>query len=392
MSVCLLYATAGARLLGFRLDPDSLELAPCNEVPLPQGGQFACVHPQHSRLYVVSSNGRPHGVHGDRHFLDSFMIGKRGELCPVAGSIALPQRPIHVAVHPHGGFLLVAYPFPGLLEVWRLDGDGGIGEPVPQPDGTAWGHVTHQIAFGGGDRPALLLVARGNDAKPGVPEDPGALMVFDFQDGVARLRQKVAPNGGFGFGPRNLAFHPSGRRVHVALERQHAFCVFDWDGERLSSEPLYCCPVRSQEGPPKPVQYVGPVACHPDGGTTYLTNRNDGTVTVAGEEVSNGGENTIAAFHIDAASGEPSVLQHVDSAGLHPRTLDIDPGGTVLVAANTSTGLVLEAGGVRRVPSGLSLYRIEPGGRLRFVRSHAIDASPDLLFWMGIVAPPSLSG
>lgn len=389
MNPSLLYATAGSRLLAFGLDAQAVALEPRGDaVQLPEGGQFACVHPRRPRLYAVSSNGRPHGVHGDRHFLDAFAMQHDGALRAAGASRRLPQRPIHVAVHPHGRFLLVAYPFPGLLQVWRLDDEGNILEEVPQRAGTSWGHVVHQIAFGRGERPALLLVTRGNDARPGVPEDPGALLVFDFEDGVARLRQKVAPGGGYGFGPRNLAFHPGGRWVHVSLERQHAFCVFDWDGERLGEQPLFTRPVRSHAGPPRPLQYVGPVACHPDGRTTYLTNRNDGTEQVDGVDVFNGGENTIAAFRIDPVSGEPAVLQHVDSEGLHPRTFDIDPGGTVLVAANTTSGLVREGDGLRRVASGLSLYRIEADGRLRFVRKHEVDAAPDLLFWMGIVAHP----
>lgn len=392
MTDCLLYATAGSRLLAFTLDTRSAALEPRGEaMQLREGGQFACVHPRLPRLYVVSSNGRP-GVHGDRHFLDAFAMADDGRLSAAGASRKLPQRPIHVAVHPHGRFLLVAYPFPGLLQVWRLSDEGDILEEVPQRPGTAWGHVVHQVAFGGGERPALLLVTRGNDAKAGAPEDPGALLVFDFEDGVARPRQKVAPSGGYGFGPRNLAFHPSGRWVHVSLERQHEFCVFEWDGERLGEEPLFSVPVRSQAGPPRPLQYVGPVACHPDGHTTYLTNRNDGTERVNDVDVFNGGENTIAAFRIDPATGEPTVLQHIDSEGLHPRTFDMDPAGTVLVAANTTSGQVREdGGGLRRVASGLSLYRIEADGRLRFVRKHDIDAAPDLLFWMGIVAHPSLS-
>lgn len=391
MNDCLLYATAGSRLLAFTLDSRSVALEPLGDaVPLPEGGQFACVHPRLPRLYVVSSNGRP-GVHGDRHFLDAFARADDGALRSAGASRQLPQRPIHVAVHPHGRFLLVAYPFPGLLQVWRLDEDGSILDDVPQRPGTPWGHVVHQVAFGGGASPALLLVTRGNDAKAGAPEDPGALLVFDFEDGIARLRQKVAPRGGHGFGPRNLAFHPSGRWAHVSLERQHAFCVFEWDGQRLGDAPLFTRAVRSHAGPPRPVQYVGPVACHPDGRTTYLTNRNDGTERIDGVDVFNGGENTIAVFRIDPAAGEPTVLQHIDSQGLHPRTFEIDPGGTVLVAANTTTGVVRDGDGLRRVASGLSLFRIEDDGRLRFVRKHDVDAAPDLLFWMGIVAHPSLS-
>jgi len=386
----MVYLTAGPHLSGFALDPSDASLQPRGEaLQLPQGGQFACMHPALPLLYVVSSNGRPHGIAGDSHFLDVFAIGEDGALRQAGTSVALPQRPIHAAVHPRGTHLLIAYPFPSLLQVRELHANGAVLGTVPQSEDVSWGHVAHQVAFGPGAQPPLLLVTRGNDARIGEPEEPGALLVFDFADGRVSLRQKVAPNGGHGFGPRNIAFHPGGRWVHVSLERQHRFCVFDWDGARLGGQPVFSREVRSRPGASRPFQFVGPIACHPDGRTSYLTNRNDGVEFANGVPVFNGGENTIAVFGIDQHTGEPTLLQHVDSHGLHPRTFGIDPTGTVLIAANTTTGMVREGSGVRQVKSGLSVYRIEPDGRLSFVRKLDIDASPGLLFWMGIFTVPA---
>ena len=45
-------------------------------------------------------------------------------------------------------------------------------------------------------------------SRGGKPEEPGALKVFDYADGVLSNEVSVAPNGGYGFGPRHLDFHP----------------------------------------------------------------------------------------------------------------------------------------------------------------------------------------
>ena len=45
-----------------------------------------------------------------------------------------------------------------------------------------------------------------------------------------------------------------------------------------------------------------------------------------------GGENSLAVFALDPASGEPTLIQHVDTRGIHCRTFHIDPSGRMLVA------------------------------------------------------------
>ena len=65
------------------------------------------------------------------------------------------------------------------------------------------------------------MAARGHNPRNGKPEEPGCLKVFDYADGQLRNQVSIAPNGGFGFGPRHLEFHPNGRWIYVALERQN---------------------------------------------------------------------------------------------------------------------------------------------------------------------------
>ena len=98
-----------------------------------------------------------------------------------------------------------------------------------------------------------------------------------------------------------------------------------------------------------------------------------------------GGENSLAVYHVDAATGEPTPVQHVDTRGIHCRTFHIDPSGRLLVAAHI-TGLPVREGGViRTIPACLSLFRIADDGKLDFVRKYDVDVGDQQMFWMGMV-------
>jgi hypothetical protein len=65
--------------------------------------------------------------------------------------------------------------------------------------------------------------------------------------------------------------------------------------------------------------------------------------------------------------------------------------GTGADAANMTSGTVRSGGSTSRYLSCLSLYRIEDDGRLRFLRTHEIEAEADLLFWVAMVSIPAAS-
>jgi len=70
------------------------------------------------------------------------------------------------------------------------------------------------------------LVARGNNPEGSKPEDPGSLHVYGFKNGVLSNMRKIAPNGGYGFGPRHLDIHPSQPWVYLSVERQSQLMVY----------------------------------------------------------------------------------------------------------------------------------------------------------------------
>ena len=98
-----------------------------------------------------------------------------------------------------------------------------------------------------------------------------------------------------------------------------------------------------------------------------------------------GGENTLAVFAIDPATGEPTPIQHVDTRGIHCRTFHIDPSGRLLVAAHIMGLPVRDGATIRDVPACLSLFRINADGKLDFVRKYDIEIGERTMWWMGMV-------
>jgi 6-phosphogluconolactonase len=73
----------------------------------------------------------------------------------------------------------------------------------------------------------------------GKPEDPGALKLFSFREGQLTNLMSVAPNRGYGFGPRHLDFHPSLPLVYVSRERDNKLDVYGRSNGVLDMRPIF---------------------------------------------------------------------------------------------------------------------------------------------------------
>ena len=71
-------------------------------------------------------------------------------------------------------------------------------------------------------------------------------------------------------------------------------------------------------------------------------------------------------------TGEPHLIEHMDSHGVHPRTFHIDPSGQLMAVAHI-TG------------AKLSLFHIGGDGGLHFARAYDINVGPRTMWWMGMV-------
>jgi 6-phosphogluconolactonase (cycloisomerase 2 family) len=381
-----LYASVGRELTQYDVDVAAATLTQRGTVRAPANVQYVWPHASRRFLYVASSDSASGmGAAGTLHHVSAFRIdADTGALTPHGAPIALPARPIHMATDIPSNYILVAFNNPSAIRVYRINADATPGEEVPQSGRIDAGIFAHQVRATPDNR-QVILVTRGHDAAGAKAEEPGALKVFDFHDGVLGNEVSVAPGGGFGFGPRHLDFHPSQPWVYVSLERQNALDMFELRDGALSPGPRFrkdtlAGPVRQGIR-----QLVGTVHMHPNGRTVYVANRASDTVDFEGQRVFAGGENSLAVYAIDPTSGEPSLIQHVDTHGIHPRCFHIDPSGRLLVVAHIMGLNVRDGDLVRTVPARLSVFRIGDDGRLDFARAYDVDVGDRSMWWMGLI-------
>jgi 6-phosphogluconolactonase len=391
-----LYAAVGAELTQYDVDVDGAALVKRGSVTLPANVQEASQHPSKRYLYIAWSNGGPSNLppdsrapSGSQHGLTAFRIDPAsGALLPHGQPASLPSRPIHVTTDIPGTHVLAAYNDPSGVTVHRIEPDGTIGSQVKEPPGLDVGIYGHQVRVDPSNE-MVILMTRGNGPTPTKPEDPGALKLFGYKDGMLENRLSIAPGGGFNFQVRHLDFHPSRPWVFVTLERQDKLEVFEKlkDGT-LSRNPLFAKDTLIDPGNVRPGQALGTIHMHPNGRFVYVANRASGTVDFEGKPVFAGGENNIAVFAINQETGEPTLIQNIDTRGIHVRTFALDPSGRILVAGNMMQLSVHDKDGVNTVPASLAVFRVGSDGKLEFARKYDLNVGSRNLFWMGIVPLP----
>jgi 6-phosphogluconolactonase len=379
------YASIGPELALYDIDVDSAALIKRGAVMLPANIQYVWPHPSRRYLYAVSSNGGPQ-ITGDTHRANALTIDQAtGALQPHGPAAALPSRPIHCSVDASGAYLLTAYNNPSNVTVHRLNADGTIGAQVAQPGKLDAGIYAHQI-LATPSNDTVLLVTRGNDAKPDKPEDPGAIKAFGFANGVLTGLASVAPGTGLGFGPRHLDFHPTQPWVFVSVERQNKLYVYERDaGSGLAREAIF---VKDTLADPQPKvrQAAGAIHVHPSGRFVYITNRASDLVESNGTKVVVNGENNVAVFAIDQTTGEPTLIQNADGNAYELRTFGIEPSGRMLVAASIKPVPVRGADGIKTVPARLGIFHVGGDGKLTLKRQYDVDTGAATQFWSGMVA------
>ncbi len=387
MAKAVFYQSIGPELFRYDIDVDGAALTRRDAVTTPGANvQYVWPHPSKKYLYIVSSDGGPGTIPGTRHIATAFRIDPAsGALTPHGGTTALPSRPVHCSVDRSGAYLLTAYNYPSGITVHRLNPDGTVGELVPPREKLDVGIFAHQVLTTPGNDMAIMAT-RGNNPEANKPEDPGALKVYGFKDGVLSNLASIQRGDGRGFGPRHLDFHPTQPWMFLSIERQSELHVYKLNGDgTLPRDAMFIKNALVDRANHGPTSMSGAIHVHPNGRFVTMTNRNSGTVEIGGKKVFKGGENNIAVFSIDPATGEPTLIQNIEARTIHLRTFAIDPSGRLLIAASILPMAMRDG---RTLPAALVLYRIGDDGRLEFARKYDVDTSRFMQFWTGIVTLP----
>ena len=382
-----LYANVGPELTRYEIDVANAELIRKETVTLPAGVQYAWPHASRRYLYVATSSSESgYGRAGTEHHVTAWKIDPAtGALSPHGAPIKLPTRPIHMSTDIPSEFILVAFNNPSAVRVYRINKDFTPGEEVAQPGPIDAGIFAHQVRVTPNNR-QVILVTRGNEGTPQKAEDPGALKVFDYKNGVLSNEVSIAPNGGKEYGPRHLDFHPSKPWMYVSIETQNKMDLHRLEKGRVVAQFVERVDTLAEPNNIRARQAAGTVHVHPNGRFVYGANRAQATVEFKGQQVFKGGENSIVAYAIDQKSGALTPIQHMETQKIHPRTFHIHPSGRLLVAQHNLPVKLRDGEAVKTVAAGLSVFRIGDDGKLTFARSYDVDVGDKLMFWMGMVA------
>ena len=352
---------------------------------LPAGVQDRWPHRNRRYFYVASSNSAAGNVQtGTEHHVTAFRIDPAtGALNQIGDPMRLPVRPIHMTLDNESHHILVAFNNPSSLRVYRIHKDFTPGEELTQGTMDA-GIYAHQVRVTPDGR-HVVLVTRGNEGTAQRPEDPGALMVFDYQNGMLSSQYKIAPNGGRGYGPRHLDFHPTKpwmERVDRNAEPDPHAPHAGWQaatGNRVQQD-------HAAGAHQRPRASGGERGARASEWAFCLRRKPlAGCGGFRWEEGLQGRREQHRRIRHQPDAGEPTAIQHIETQKIHPRTFHLDPGGRMLVAQHNLPVDVRDGGNVRTVSAGLSVFRMNEAGRLTFARTYDIDVGDKVMWWVGMV-------
>ena len=393
----IVYSALGREMEFFDLDPATAELARIGSIRLDAIIQSAWPNRARTILYVATSDAGPMcAIKRPDHFVQALGIGRSGALTPLGPALRLRHRPIDLTLDAEERHLLLCYNDPPRVTVHRIEPDGRIGAEVAQPP-LDFGPTSHQVRV----TPPGDVVVVPSCAHHPTGAIPGSLRLFSYRDGrlapLATIEADPAgaaawrnvANGAHGFAARHVDFHPTRPWMYLCLEAQGEIRLHDYGTQRVDPAPRFARSTLEGAQRGRSSQWASAIHVHPGGRFVYVSNRARDTEPSGDGRVFAGGVNDIAAFAIDEGTGEPTLIQRVDTQGIFPRTFGIDPTGRLLVVGNEEPEFLRDGDGLRKVLPSLAVFRIGDDGKLSFVRRRDHPDNGEVCFWVGVARLPA---
>jgi 6-phosphogluconolactonase len=300
---------------------------------------YLALHPNGRVLYAVNELSEFRGEESGA--VSAFGVERStGKLTLLNRQSSYGKAPCYVSVDRAGRFVFVANYGGGSITSIPVRRDGGLQ--------TARSVVRHA---GTGADPVRQTAPHAHCIVP----DPTNKYVLAVDLGIdAILTYRVDERtGGItvvtpgaatkpGAGPRHLTFHPNGRFAYVVNELDSTLSAFTFDSARGALDEVQVTPA----SPGGTVADNHPADVHVAGSGRFLY-------------ASNRGDDTIAVFAIDSATGQLTPVHQVASGGKSPRNFSLDPSGRFLLAANQRSDVIasfrVDAESGRLTPTGSSV-------------------------------------
>jgi len=321
------------RIVRFLMNPETGSLEPNGAVEISGGPGPLTFDPDHTALYA----GRR-----DAFILSSYAIDqKTGDLTPT-GDVELGGEPCYLSTDYTGRYVLSAYYQAGYCAVHPIDANGAVGAAA-----TEWletGSGAHCFMTDPSNRYAFLPhIANGSGGIARLPVDRqeavNAIYQYRFDPATGRLTANdplVVPQGEE-VGPRHYRFHPRMDLMYMSNEQDGSVTVYSMDSSYGTLTPVQTISTLPEGYAER--KLCSQIQIHPEGTQLYVGNR---------------GHNTIASFAIDRTTGMLTATGWTDVDPV-PRAFSLDPTGNFLYVTGLDTGNIIgfrvdrQSGGLTRL-------------------------------------------
>lgn len=273
------------------------------------------VNPSGRFLYSTNEVGDYRGSKGGG--VSAFAIDQAtGRLTFLNDQLSGGANPTYLVLDQTARYVVVANYYGGKVAVFPLQADGRLSPAC------AFGHREGSSANKErqeGPHPHSVYVAPNNRYVLACDLGLDKILVYHFDASSGLITPNEPPYASVnpGAGSRHLAFSHDGKFVYVVNELQSTVSAFAYDALKGVLQPL-------QTLSTLPPNFTGEntgaeIAVSHSGKVLYTSNR---------------GDDTIAAFAIDAEKGSLSPVEYVPTGGKTPRSFAIDPTGRYMFVAN----------------------------------------------------------
>ena len=303
--------TASKGIYAFRYDASSGKLTPIGAAAETADPSWVAIHPNGKFLYAVSEAGK-------NSMVSAFALNRQsGKLTLLNQLPALGEDPCYLSFDRRGKYAFVANYTSGNVVVFPIEADGKLGAATAnvRDEGTLGPNKERQ------EGPHAHWIESSPDNRYVLVSDLGLdeILVYPFDASSGAFAKDSYNKVGHvstdaGSGPRHLAFLAD-RWVFSVNELKSTVTWFLYDPLRDGLSKLSTVSMLPKGFSGR--NDAAEIALHPNGKFLYSSNR---------------GHDSIALFHIDAATGKLTSAGDFSVEGKEPRHFAIDPHGKFLLA------------------------------------------------------------
>jgi 6-phosphogluconolactonase len=280
---------------------------------------FLALHPNGRLLYAVGEISSFEGAKTGA--VSAFAIDpKTGDLTFLNQKSSEGTGPCHLVVDRTGGNVLVANYGGGTVAVLPIEADGRL-----KPASSVRSHEGSGPNKGRQEKPHAHGIYLDAAERFAFSPDLGADRVFVYRFDAAKgtLELHGAAPLDPGSGPRHLAFHPNGKYLYAINELLSTVTSFSYDAEKGVLTPFQT--ISALPDGFSGTSWTAEVAVSPDGRFAYGSNR---------------GDDSLAVFRVDGATGRLTAAGHAPVGGKTPRHFTIDPTGRFILVGHQGSGTI----------------------------------------------------